>query len=249
MNFGNLEKIEETILQPARSFSIKNVVILGKRNSRTGNRIDCLRLNTYKSNKYQDYNYVASLHIESSDFLVFAYKDYETKKTSEVYTSYQHIQDIRKGFNQMLNGFDDAFKFHNDGCDGTYTITNYGENFDLALNGLINNHSIHMIYDIDYDEERVSKKCQRGITIFFNGEENCVTITEENLKSITYFLDNFNLLSSSQHLKQMAFMYQMCNSMGLENKDIVSTEYEYSSGGTINEDSKPKRKIVKKKKE
>ena len=62
MNFGNLEKIEELILRPSKNFSIKNTVVLGRRNSKNGNRIDCFRENCYKSDKYTNYQYLGNLY-------------------------------------------------------------------------------------------------------------------------------------------------------------------------------------------
>jgi len=237
MNFGNLEKIEELILRPAKNFIIKNTVVLGRRNSKNGFRIDCFKENVYKSNKYDNYKYLGSLYMESSDFLVFNCKNDENNSSVEIYSSYQHIQKIRNGFNTMLEHLDEAF--YEDKEEGIITLKPEYETFVVDINGLVNNHSIKMIYNVNYDEDAVSHKYEKAVTIVFNDEAFYTTITDENLQGITYFLNNFNLLSSSQHLKQMAYMQQIAYALELENQEMLPTEYTTGSGGKLN--SKPKR--------
>jgi len=230
MNFGNLEKIEELILRPSKNFSIKNTVILGRRNSKNGNRIDCFKEDCYKSNKYTNYNYVGNLYIESSDFLVFSCKDDETNKVIEIYSSYQHIERIRDAFNTILEDLDEAFVVFD---DGKIILKEEYENYVVKINNLVGNHSIQIVFDVDYDEEKVSNQYTKAVTIFFNEENFYTTITDEDLHGITYFINNFNLLSSSQHLKQMAYLHQIAHSLELENIDMMPVDYSYSSGGKI----------------
>jgi len=243
MNFGNLEKIEELILRPSSKFSIKNTVILGRRNSNNGNRIDCLKEDCYKSSKYTNYHYVGNLYIESSDFLVFSCKDDETNKINEIYSSYQHIEKIRKAFNNILKNMDEAFTVYG---DGTIVLEPKYEKYIEKINGLIGNHTIQMVYDVDYDDEKVSNKYTKCVTIFFNEEKYYTTITEEELQGITYFINNFNLLSSSQHLKQMAYMHQIAHALELENVEMLPTDYSYGSGGKIENGKKRNFKKVSK---
>jgi len=230
MNFGNLEKIEELILRPSSKFSIKNTVILGRRNTKTGNRIDCFKEDCYKSNKYTNYQYVGNLYIESSDFLVFSCKDNDTNKVNEVYSSYQHIQKIRNAFNKVAEDIEDAFRIFE---DGTIVLKPEYEDYAVKINNLVGNHCIQIVFDVVYDEDSVSNKYDRGVTIFFNEENYYTTIKEEELHGITYFINNFNLLSSSQHLKQMAYMQQLAHSLELENIEMLPVEYSYGSGGKI----------------
>jgi len=242
MNFGNLEKIEELILRPSSKFSIKNTVVLGRRNSKSGNRIDCFKEDCYKSNKYTNYQYVGNLYIESSDFLVFSCKDDDTNKVNEVYSTYKHIEKIRDGFNTILKNIEDAF----DVLDTGEIVLKYDyEHYVVKINNLVNNNSIQMVYDVIYDENKLEgKQYERGITIFFNEESFYTTISEEEFHGITYFINNFNLLSSSQHLKQMAYMQQIAYALELENVEMLPTEYSHGSGGKITSDRKRKiRKI------
>ena len=240
MNFGNLEKIEELILRPAKNFTIKNTVILGRRNSKNGFRIDCFKENAYKSNKYDNYKYLGNLYMESSDFLVFSCKNDENNKTTEIYSSYQHIQKIRNGFNTMVEEIENAFI---EDEDGVIILKEEYENFIVEINNLVNGHSIKLVFDVNYDEDEVSRKYCRAVTIFFNEEVFYTTITDEDLQGITYFLNNFNLLSSSQHLKQMAYMQQLAYALDVENKEMLPTEYATETGGKLN--SRPKRNFKK----
>jgi len=229
MNFGNLEKIEELILRPSSKFSIKNTVVLG-RIGKNGNRVDCFKENCYKSNKYVNYQYVGTLYMESSDFLVFSCKDNDSNKINEIYSSYQHIEKIRNGFNNIVKNMDEAFTVYG---DGTITLDPKYESYIEKINGLVGNHCIQMIYEVIYDENKVSNQYEKGVTIFFNEENYYTTITEDELQGITYFLNNFNLLSSSQHLKQMAYMHQIANALELESVEMLPVEYSYGSGGKI----------------
>jgi len=230
MNFGNLEKIEELILRPAKNFSIKNTVVLGRRNSKNGNRIDCIREDCYKSNKYTNYQYVGNLYIESSDFLVFSCKDDTTNKVTEIYSSYQHIEKIRDAFNTISEDIDDAFI---EGDDGVIVLKHEYESYVVKINNLVGNHSIQLVFDVICDEDKVSNQYMKGVTILFNNENLYTTVNDEDLRGITYFLNNFNLLSSSQHLKQMAYMQQLAYSLELENIEMLPVDYSYGSGGKV----------------
>lgn len=240
MNFGNLEKIEELILRPAKNFSIKNTVILGRRNLNNGFRLDCFKESVYKSNKYGNYQYLGNLYMESSDFLVFNCKNDENNKVVEIYSSYQHMQKIRNGFNKMVEAIDDAFY---ENADGVVTLNSDYEGYVVEITRLINDHSIKMVFDVVYNEDAVSNQYERGITIFFNDEAIYTTITDENLQGIAYFLNNFDLLSSSQHLKQMAYMQQIAYALELDNREMLPTEYTGGTGGKLN--TKPKRNFKK----
>jgi len=243
MDFGNLEKIEELILRPSSKFSIKNTVVLGRRDTRNGNRIDCFKERCYKSDKYTNHQYVGSLYMESSDFLVFSCKDDNSNNVNEIYSSYQHMEKIRKAFNNILSKMDDAFTVYG---DGTIVLNPEYESYIEKINGLIGNHSIQMIFDVNHDEEKVSNQYQKCVTIFFNEEKYYTTVTEDELHGITYFINNFNLLSSSQHLKQMAYLHQIASALGLENAEILPTEYSYGSGGKITNGKKRNFKKVSK---
>ena len=235
MNFGNLEKIEELILRPAKNFSIKNTVVLGRRNSKNGNRIDCFKENCYKSNKYTNYNYVGSLYMESSDFLVFSCKDDESNKGIEIYSSYQHIMKIRNAFNTVVEDLDDAFDTFD---DGVIVLKPEYEDYVIKINNLVGGHSISIVFDVINNEDEISSKYTKGVTIFFNDENLYTTITDEDLYGITYFINNFDLLSSSQHLKQMAYMQQIAHALELENMEMMPVEYSYGTGGKISSGKK-----------
>jgi hypothetical protein len=67
----------------------------------------------------------------------------------------------------------------------------------------------------------------------------------ESFEGVCYFLDNFNLLDSSQNLFNFAYLEEITHSMNLKNVDHEHMETVYddkSYGGQVNRKTKFKRK-------
>ena len=234
-NFGNTERIESIILRPAANFQIKNVVTLAKM-SKTGKRINSISNKVYTTKKYTNIDRVNSLNLETSDYLVFSYFNKAKNKKIEIFSSYQHIKRIRKGFNNIYNIIeeheDDLF-IYDDEDYKECTLNPDFENYQSRINNLVNNNSIILIFDLIEGEDESLKP---AVTIFLNSEEDYVTIKLEEFEGLCYFLDNFDLLSSSQNLYLFSYLNEISNSLELENKEYYNTETINDSnyGGYIN---------------
>lgn len=228
MNFGNMERVSSTILRPAHNLKIKNVVTFGTRNYGNGKREDAIKVKGYKSNKYSDVDYVSDLSIETNDYLVFeANAPDDFKKRSEVFISYPHITNVKNSFTKMLSLAEGKSK-KKDGTkkivfketkDGQPYITEEYQDFIIKIDGMINNKSMILMFDIieksDIDN---SILYSRAISIFFNDEEIYATVDIENFSGIVSFLNDFNLLLSSQNLMVMSYQYQMARALDLSAK-------------------------------
>lgn len=245
MNFGNLESTESTIFK-FRSLKIKNKVVFAQTNSKN-QRKDALYTNAYKSRKYSNLDIVGSLKIETSDYLIFEYYNKETNKRTEIYASYPHIKRIKNSFNELYNIIeekrDEIYIINEDDYKECYLNDEY-ENVQVEINHLVGNHSIILILDIYEGEDEA---LEPGVTLFFNGEEDYITLKLEEFEGLCYFLENFDLLSSSQNLYILSYMQEMAHSMKLENIDHEITETyipEDQYGGEVNR----KKRVIKKKK-
>lgn len=205
MNFGNLEKIESVLLRPCKNLSIKNVIVLGKRNFKDGRKIDSISSKTYNSNKYIDINKLQTINIETSDFLVFSYFNYKAKEGVEIYFSYPHLYDLMESFKYIMDTIRNEKVFIKDKNGNVFLNEEY-EQYVIEIDELVGNKSIKIIFDI-YEDEDINEeiKTQEAITIFFNSSEMYSTIRLKELKGLIYFLEKFNLLLSSQNLLLIAF--------------------------------------------
>ena len=61
MNFGRLEKVSSTLLNPAKNFTIKNVVVLGSKDVKTKSKRDAITEKSYPSSKYAEYSELNSV--------------------------------------------------------------------------------------------------------------------------------------------------------------------------------------------
>jgi hypothetical protein len=223
MKFGtNLEKIESVILRPAPNFTIKNVVTFGKRHYKTGVRQDALWESTYKSQKYSNVNDVGEIKIETSDYLVFSSR-YE-KKLIEIYMSYKHMKKVRDAFNEALEVASNNVEHEETGKlpfletdDGKLYIGQEWEDWYISIPKLVGNKSINIMLELAETEDIDGTILyEPAVEIMFNNEEAFEVVTVEDLEGICYFLDNFDLLQSSQNLYLMAYLNSMSHSMNLE---------------------------------
>lgn len=211
MDFGNLEKIESVLLRPCKNLSIKNVIVLGKRNFKDGRKIDSISSKTYNSNKYININKLQTINIETSDFLVFSYFNYKTKEGVEIYFSYPHLYDLMESFKYIMDTIRNEKVFIKDKNGNVFLNEEY-EQHVIEIDELVGNKSIKIIFDV-YEDEDINEeiKTQEAITIFFNSSEMYSTIRLKELKGLIYFLEKFNLLLSSQNLLLIAFNLNKVN--------------------------------------
>ena len=64
---NTVDRVEKVLFRSGK-FAIKNVIILGSKNSVTGVRIDPIHTRTYQSNKYVGVPNLSSININTSEF-------------------------------------------------------------------------------------------------------------------------------------------------------------------------------------
>lgn len=234
MNFGSLEKIESIILRPAKNFIIKNVVIFGSRDS-VGFRIDALKDRTYKSNKYSNTDYVGRLSLETSDYLVFEFSNTinDKRKTEEIFISYPHIYEFKEILEEIYTEYanNDVFKYNKNNIP--YLTEEYKEY--LKKIELINNKNIGFMFDVleEYDDVAHVTNYSEGITIIFNDEELYSTVSMDTFYYIYRFVNEFNLLQSSQNLINLSYMTEMSKSLNLTNEITKEIKHGHVVGRSI----------------
>lgn len=245
MNFGSLEKIESVLLRPTGNFTIKNVVVLGTRD-KNGMRRDSLKENNYKSDKYINFSVLGKLTLETSDYLVFSYSDFNDRENNvDIFISYPHIY-------RLLDIFDTIYKqviinngediFYEDKKGNAFLKEEY-ENTLYMIDNLIGNKSIGVIYDTiaRYDENKSNETTyEKAITLALNNDNIKVQLSLDTFEYMYRFLKDFNLLTSSQNLYQLAYMNEIAKNLKFENNNDRIIQ-----NGSLNH----KRRIVVKKKD
>ena len=99
---NTVDRVEKVLFRSGK-FAIKNVIILGSKNSVTGVRIDPIHTRTYQSNKYVGVPNLSSININTSEYITFEYNDFDNKIREEVYISYPHMLDILAFMDDILN--------------------------------------------------------------------------------------------------------------------------------------------------
>lgn len=212
-DFGNLEKIEEKLLSITPSFSLHNVVTLGKRD-KLGCKKNFIQERNYNSNKYTDFSFLSSLTIDRNDFIVFRYNSYDKdsgSKKEDIFMSYFHLKKIREILETLLEKFDDAF------IDKTFSINPEYEDFSIDIECINGKHILFFYEWLEIVEENVDYPVmQKSVGILFNNEEYQEYITEENLEELLYFIENFNLLNSSQNLMITSYLSRIYKKLNNE---------------------------------
>lgn len=222
MNFGNLEYIENPILRLSKSFMLKNVVKFGSRQYQTNKRVDSLKELSYASNKYDDRNYVGKLILETSNFLVFSY--YKSRQESlEIYTSYPHITNIKNVFNDIEKTALDNDVFCDIGDDKLEIGMKY-KDYSGSIKNLPNGNTITLYYSImnDPDNSTSFKPIEiPAVTfLFMNSSVKLFeTISFDTFQYLVDFINNFNLLLSSQNLTNFAYLNRIAKSLNLQSAD------------------------------
>ena len=223
-NFGNLEKIESVILRPCKNLIIKNVVQFGSSSIRDKKRYDAVRSYSYQTNKYSDHNYVGSLYLETSDFLVFQYTNYDKGKkiNEEVFISYPQFKKLKNHFNEFYKIAMDQDVYIQSEKDNSIFINDEFMNYENKITNMVNGKSMSLIFDtIDHKTVDDSIECEPAVSLFISEEEYIVTMSFDVFEMLLDFLNSFNLLTSSQQLINFAYMTEIANAFNLKNEEHI----------------------------
>ena len=230
MDFGNLEYIENPILRLSKNLILKNVVRFGSRQYQTNKRVDSLREISYSSNKYDNYNYVGKLTLETSNFLVFSY--YKSKEENlEIYTSYPHLLNIKNTFKTIeRTAIEEQVFYEID--DDRLGISEEYKNYRETIKNLPNGNTITLFYSVINDPiNSTSFKTIEipAVTFLFmnNNVKFQETISFEVFQWLVDFMNDFNLLLSSQNLTIFAYLNRITKALKLESTESYP---DYSVG-------------------
>lgn len=222
--FDNLEKLERVLLNPCSYFSLKNVVMLGQVNNKDKKRLNPVSFNSYKTKKYSNKEYVESISLKSSEFLVLSYNNINEKINEDIFISYPHLYRIKDAFSIMLDAITSNRISDNDlelfiECDGELYINSDCKEFHIKVGNLSNGKSIILMPDIinDYDGNDVA-----GVRILMNSSDNDIAMDLDTFNYTANYILDFNLQSSSMMLMNLAASIQLEKMNSDYSEDIVT---------------------------
>lgn len=230
LNFEGMETIDSTIYRINSNLTIKNVIKFGKSSYENNLRKDALYSKNIRTQKYVDVSVSENVYLETSDFLVFQYtcKDENNKFNSEeVYISYPHIYRLKNKFktvyekfkkdisNSKKKDFDNSKLIFLKTDDNHLCLTPRYEEYKVDINELINERCIVLLFDIMEKETTNGIKDERAVRLIINKPEYYVLLNFNQFESLVMFLDEFNLLNSSQNLINFSYMTRITSALNM----------------------------------
>ena len=207
MLFDNLERIEKSLYTPCRGFTIKNVVILGKK-GRDNKKLSAIHKYSYATNKYSTHARVNVVKLEISEFIVFEYNDGDKNNREEIYISYPHLERVIDGFKAMAVALRNNDLFIEDEESGELFLNADYSDFSIKISNLTNGKSILLVPNVIEDENYGE---MAGVTIYLGSPRKIVDSNYEVFDTIVYFLNNFNLNLHSQLLVNFAALEEIAS--------------------------------------
>jgi len=208
--FNNYEKIERSLLRISKNLEVKNVVLLGKKNSRD-EKIEPHYERSYDSSKYSNYSKLSQISIDTQDYLVFKYSDRKNKNYEEIYLSYPHIPHLIKQLkfaqsiikNEVVHD-DEPVEVFFETDEGIFLNREY-EDLRVNIDRLIFDKVISIEFDvIVHDREGMNES--KGAIFYMNDSGYGAEVSEMMLDGLVYFLDRFNLVTSSELIYNTALL-------------------------------------------
>lgn len=192
----NVERIEKVMFQVGANFTVKNSVSTGTK-GKDNVKLHPIYSRSYNSTKYSDKSSLEAINIRTSDFLVFAYNDFQNRKNEEIYISYPHMIGFLNTIEQAVAMVNTPDMFTSNGVNPKYS--------DVVLKTppLGGQKTIAIVpHVIQHDQNTV-----RGALFFLNSEDTYVEIDINNLNTLHYILSKFDLYASSATLLLTGLMY------------------------------------------
>lgn len=197
MKLENVERIEKTIFSVGMNFKIKNVVVTGKK-GKDNIKLDPIYSRNYKSSKYSDRATLDSMHIETSDFIVFAYNDFKNKVNEEVYISYPHMLGFLQKIEEVAQMVSTQDMYVNGGVNPNY------QSACVKTSPLGGQKSLAFIPAVFENQDR---QAVNGVFLFINSNDIYVPIDVNSIMTIYYILKDFNLYTNSSILLQTGLLF------------------------------------------
>lgn len=183
---SNVERIEKTVFQVGSNFTVKNMVSTGTK-GKNDVKLHPVYSRTYNSTKYSDKSSLESLTVRTSDFLVFAYKNFQQKINEEIYMSYPHLPGFLAVLEQAVAMVNTPDVYTNNGVNPKYADT------VLKSQPLGGGKTIAIIPHVIQNDQSMI----RGVMMFLNNDDIYVEIDVNNLNTLWYILKDFNLYTNS----------------------------------------------------
>jgi hypothetical protein len=192
----NVERIEKVMFQVGANFTVKNSVSTGTK-GKDNVKLHPIYARNYNSTKYSDKSSLEAINIRTSDFLVFAFNDFQNRKNEEIYISYPHMVGLLNTIEQAVAMVNTPDMFTGNGVNPKYS--------DVVLKTppLGGQKTIAIIpHVIQHDQNTV-----RGVMMFLNTEDTYVEVDINNLNTLHYILNKFDLYASSATLLLTGLLY------------------------------------------
>ncbi|ALN97902.1 hypothetical protein Bp8pS_223 [Bacillus phage vB_BpuM-BpSp] len=201
--FKQLDRVERVLFTNGK-FSITNVVNLATKRHSDNTKNSAVYEKPYNSNKYADYNKLSSLNINTSDYLVFSYNDYQNKIHEQVYTSYPHVTNLEEFFSNIYS------LIHSDNLYGQNgEVLEGSKNIVLSTQELIGNKSLKAVPStIEYE----AGQTVRGVLLFVGRQECHINLDVNAIEAIVTTIRQLNLLDYSNQSLTQAMIYQLMGS-------------------------------------
>jgi|GEM_PF-2682434 len=204
MLLANHERIDRTITTAGNTFSVRNVVLLGRK-GRDNVKLSPFYNREYNSQKYSTHSKLEQLQINTSDYIVFAYNAFIENKNinEEVFISYPHIQDLRDFLAEALNQLNIQNLYTNNGVAPEYA--------DLVVRSqpFAGGKTLAIIPHKIQREHNNNSSFVDGCILFVNDDDKWVEIDLLNLYTMYTILENFDLYSNSNMLLTQAMLFDL----------------------------------------
>jgi hypothetical protein len=155
------------------------------------------------------------LFLQSSDYLMFKYKDKNNRDIHEtVAVSYLCMDTLKRGMQEAEDFMTEAFMENENGN----IIVEPAKMSGIKISGMIRNKSILFLPGIDYNAETQTQN--PIVTMVLNDSECSGTMPYDIFTQLTEFIKNFNLYASSKLLLNTLISY--CNAGAPKNKNEVA---------------------------
>jgi hypothetical protein len=194
---SNVEKVEKTIFTVGSHFTVKNTVTTGVK-GKDNVKLNPVYTRQYNSQKYSDKSTLEQMTIRTSDYIVMAYNDFQNKINEEIYISYPHMPEFIRILGQAVQMVSTEDMYVGNDVNPKYK--------DLVLRPAVSMGGQKSFAVIPHVIQR-DQSVERGILLFLNSEEIYVEIDANNLYTMWYILEKFDLYLNSSLLLTTALVY------------------------------------------
>lgn len=199
-----MERIEKTLFNVNKFFSVRISVTLGRRNA-AGERMGPFFKRGYRSKKYNDSPDLSALEINTQDFLVFSIGSFKEKTKLETFFSYPHLYKLVESLNTAKEWLYDANMFFTEETEDGNILVISAEHKSTHIRVESTSSTIFLLPDVVLDKDGQEVV---GIRITYENKENqtSIQLTFEEFESLCYFIENFDLSMNCQMMLNCAIL-------------------------------------------